>query len=283
MDGRGKDLYFSRMMPSSTGDGWSFQLISMPRSHHAAADRFSHAPQWNSDLHLIHTVEGCGVLHVGRQRYETTPEVVLAVPIFTQCHWEKVSTTPWTMLNVHARLFEADATPLHEQGLLPTRFAPEDMPHIHGGLQQWGAHWSGNDPGRRAMAAAGVLGLLGRYITEFGRVSEARPADLAMSRLREQLQQQANVPFDASAIARDAGLSVSQLNRRFRASHGVSPKAYWQHHRLALAQSMLVSTRASIAEIGETLGFADIYYFSRWFRQQSGLAPSQFRRQHRAM
>lgn len=271
------------MTPALPHDGWSFQLLSMPLSHHAAEERFAQAPQWNSDLHLIHTIAGQGVLHIGKQRYATTPAVVLAVPIFAHGHWEKIGATPWTMLNVHARLFEADGNPLHEQNPLPIQFQPNDMAGIHAGLQDWRADWGSADPGRRAMGAAGVLGLIGGYLSQFGRARSARPIDMAMSSLRQSLQRRANVAFSAPTIAQQAGLSVSQLNRRFRASFGLSPKAYWQQHRQDLAQSMLINSPASIAEISASLGFSDIFYFSRWFRQQSGLAPSRFRREHRAM
>ncbi|MGK2229133.1 MAG: AraC-like DNA-binding protein [Devosia sp.] len=271
------------MVHSRQRDGWSFELLSIPLSHHRAEETFSHAPQWNSDLHLIHTIAGEGVLHVGRQRYLSTPDVVLAVPIFAHCHWEKTSATAWTMLNVHARLFEADTNPLHEQNLLPIRFEPKDIAGIHDGLARWRADWGSADPGRRAKGASGVLGLVGSYFTQFGHGVRAGGGNQAMSRVRQLLEQRANVAYDAATIARDAGLSVSQLNRRFRASYAQSPKAYWQLHRLDLAQSMLISTPSRVSDISETLGFSDIYYFSRWFRQQSGLSPSRFRLQHRFM
>lgn len=120
MDALRNILYFSRMreIGDHAGD-WSFQLLSMPRAAHAAAERFSQAPQWVPDLHLVHTVVGRGVLHVGRERYESHPGLVLAVPMFQHCHWEKAEPVEWQMLNLHVRLTEADGrAPLHERGLL---------------------------------------------------------------------------------------------------------------------------------------------------------------------
>jgi AraC family transcriptional regulator of arabinose operon len=287
MDDRRKHLYFSRMValdPSRGNDGWTFQLISVPLSRHAAEEQFADAPQWNSDLHLIHTLEGSGILHVGKDRYETTPGNVLAVPIFRHCRWEKTGATAWTMLNLHARIYEADGTPLHEASLLPISFRPTDLPSVHDRLMHWQRDWTSGETMRRNVAAAGIVSLVTGYMSQFGRQPTVTAvSDPKMQRLREQLQRQASRPFDAAELAGEAALSISQCNRRFRASYGLSPKAYWQRHRLALAQSILISTAQSIKEIAEALGFADIYYFSRWFTHHSNLSPTAFRRQHRVM
>lgn len=104
-----------------------------------------------------------------------------------------------------------------------------------------------------------------------------------MQRARELLQQTGRRRLRCRKRGAGGGLSVSQCNRRFRLSFGVSPKAYWQRHRLALAQAMLASTGDSVTEIAGRLGFSDIYYFSRWFGQQAGVTPTAFRRRHRAM
>ncbi len=104
-----------------------------------------------------------------------------------------------------------------------------------------------------------------------------------MRQLREQIRLQAGDRFDAAMLARQAALSVSQCNRRFRLSYGLSPKAYWQQCRFALAQSMLLGTSDSIKQIAGALGFSDIYYFSRWFKGRCQMPPTLFRQQHREM
>ncbi|OEO29691.1 hypothetical protein VW23_002025 [Devosia insulae DS-56] len=262
---------------------WTFRLLSVPRSTHAAAERFTDAPQWSSDLHLIHTVEGFGILNVGRERYESTPGNVLVVPPYRHCRWEKRGAGVWTMLNLHARLDEADGMALHEQSLLPISFAPDDMAAIHARLgliqQQWGG-----DVVQRGIAASSALAIIMSYLVAFGRVpAEAAPRDPRMRQLRERIRSQAGGHFDATMLAREVALSVSQCNRRFRASYRLSPKAYWQQCRFALAQTMLLSSSDSIKQVAEALGFSDIYYFSRWFTQHCQMPPTAFRRQHREM
>ena len=239
MDAAREDLYFSRIMPPNDAP-WTFQLLSVPLSTHAADERFSDAPQWSDDLHLIHAVDGRGILHIGKEQYEATPSTVLAVPVFQHCRWEKRGGGPWTMLNLHARIVETDGTPLHEQSPLPTSFRPGDLPAIHQRLALMQQHWTTGTALDRSIAASDAMALIGRYLAEFGRRSPAKPTgDPRMQRLRDLLQQNAGGRFDATILARQMALSVSQCNRRFRASFGMSPKAYWQRCRFALAQSML--------------------------------------------
>ena len=282
MDVERTDLYFSRIMRTDD-TAWTFRLLSVPRSTHAAEERFTDAPQWSSDLHLIHTVEGAGVLHIGRERYESTPTNVLVVPPYRHCRWEKRGTGAWTMLNLHARLDEADGTALHEQSVLPISFAPDDIVSIHARLASIRQQWTGNVV-QRGVAASSALAIIMSYLAAFGRVpAEVVPRDPQMRQLRERIRSQAGDHFDATMLAREVALSVSQCNRRFRASYRLSPKAYWQQCRFALAQTMLLSTRDSIKQVAAALGFSDIYYFSRWFKQHCQMAPTAFRRQHREM
>lgn len=264
-------------------DNWTFQLCSIPRSEHMPAERISNALQLNDDMHLIHTIKGRGTLLVGNQRFETTPDNVLAVPIFTRCYWEKPAGSPWNMINVHIRLYERKGLPLHERpALLPISFRPVGLKAIHAKLNRWNKLWHGADPLARTSVAGGVLSLLGGYLQKHASATlEPGPTDPEMYALRKQLESAPGAYFDANALADEAGLSISQCNRRFRACFGISPKAYWQRHRLALAQSMLNRSPRSIGQIADELGFSDIYYFSRWFKSLAGMPPATFRREQR--
>ena len=41
---------------------------------------------------------------------------------------------------------------------------------------------------------------------------------------------------------------------------------------------MLESTKKSITQIAEEVGFSDVNYFIRIFRQEEGMAPSKYRK-----
>jgi AraC-like DNA-binding protein len=85
------------------------------------------------------------------------------------------------------------------------------------------------------------------------------------------------VPPTVEDLAAGVHLSPRQLSRRMRAHFGCSPKACIAARRLGRARDMLGEGQLSITEAAEALGFASIHTFSRWFRAQTGVAPSAWR------
>ena len=80
---------------------------------------FAALPQWSTDLHLIHMVEGEGRLQFGGRQLVAGSGSVLAVPVFEPCGRQKRTGARWTMINLHILIFDAARRPLHEQTLLP--------------------------------------------------------------------------------------------------------------------------------------------------------------------
>lgn len=76
------------------------------------------------------------------------------------------------------------------------------------------------------------------------------------------------------------GLSTERLNRLLRA-HGGRNALELIHERLAReARRRLIHADTPVARLAFELGFADPAYFTRFFRRQTGLAPSVFRRRY---
>jgi AraC-like DNA-binding protein len=78
-----------------------------------------------------------------------------------------------------------------------------------------------------------------------------------------------------SEIARKVGYQHDYLNRLLKASTGLSLGQLRSQQRVARAQRLLKEHR-KVATVSEALGFDDPNYFTRWFRQQTGLTPRQW-------
>lgn len=59
---------------------------------------------------------------------------------------------------------------------------------------------------------------------------------------------------------------------------GFTPMQYILSIRISSAQSLLETTEYNIAEIAAIVGYDDPLYFSRLFKKQIGVSPSEFRK-----
>ena len=87
-----------------------------------------------------------------------------------------------------------------------------------------------------------------------------------------------DAPTDYEELAGKFGLSVRGLRRHFRAQTGQSPHQYAIGRRIASARDLLLKTDLPVKEIARRLGYADVFYFGRQFKRQTGVSPALFRR-----
>lgn len=72
-------------------------------------------------------------------------------------------------------------------------------------------------------------------------------------------------------------ISIRQLERLFKKYLNCSPSQYYKTLRLTKAQQLLWQTNMSITEIALSCGFTSVPHFSKCFRQQFNLKPSNAR------
>lgn len=72
-------------------------------------------------------------------------------------------------------------------------------------------------------------------------------------------------------------MSYATFRRVFRQHTGLPPNQYLLNLRIHKAKALLGNSRMPVKEIAEATGFDSIYYFSRLFKQKTGMAPIQWR------
>jgi YesN/AraC family two-component response regulator len=87
-------------------------------------------------------------------------------------------------------------------------------------------------------------------------------------------------PLTRKDIARGVNLSARHLDRCFCEQMGITPITYLNRFRLRQSRRLLVSSSLSMSDISATVGFSDSGYFSRVFRRDTGVSPSEYRRTH---
>ena len=79
-------------------------------------------------------------------------------------------------------------------------------------------------------------------------------------------------------MAQMINISTSYFCRKFKQFHGVTFVSYLNDIRLKESRELLEKTSMSITNISLKVGFRDITYFSRTFKEKFGASPSFFRR-----
>ena len=87
--------------------------------------------------------------------------------------------------------------------------------------------------------------------------------------------------LSSAEYARRVGTSKSQLARDCRTLTGRSPLQIVHDRLIIEANRKLAYTSWPISQISETLGFSDLGYFSRFYRERMGQTPSEYRKRIR--
>lgn len=83
--------------------------------------------------------------------------------------------------------------------------------------------------------------------------------------------------INISQIAQSASISESECLRCFRKTIDMTPIRYVRQYRIERAAKLLTTTDSSVSAIAEQCGFSDLSYFTKTFREMTGLPPLQYR------
>lgn len=103
--------------------------------------------------------------------------------------------------------------------------------------------------------------------------------------LQAQLWMQNNLSkpnININQLAKVFGMSQRNFTRRFRKATNTTPLKYLQSHRLSESKDLLQNSNLSISEISYRVGYVDVSYFTKLFKEYASLTPKQYRTQVRA-
>lgn len=135
---------------------------------------------------------------------------------------------------------------------------------------------------RQLEAEALLRGLLiGLESGKKGAAQSLSPAQTEHHRkIREitsQLLENSGEPVSVNELARRTGYSPIHFARVFKNVTGLLPREFMIQARIARAKQLLRESPLSIGEISDALGYSDVFFFSRQFKERTGLSPTRFR------
>lgn len=84
-------------------------------------------------------------------------------------------------------------------------------------------------------------------------------------------------------LADAAYISERECYRLFAEHLDMSPGEYIQSYRIQAACNLLINSRKSVTDIGQSCGLGSSSYFGKIFREKMGVTPVEYRRMHKKL
>ncbi|MFS0724962.1 helix-turn-helix domain-containing protein [Paenibacillus sp. 1P07SE] len=256
-------------------------------------------PRINPDCQLLYVLSGQIQLELGAESYTLTRGTCAFYGSGSPHRIATLPGGPAVLYSVHFEWEAASPVPVHPSpGILPCRPGEQRLPP-----REYQIAWGPSHASRMShVLHAPELEVLFRPIVEeymeqgegYETALRGHMTTLLIGYLRSQRQERPDPALKRIAPALDAialepgrvwssrelaglcGYHPVYFADLFKTATGLSPKAYTVQKRIARAKRLLL-TGESITDIAKALGYDSVHYFSRNFREVTGLTPSEFR------
>ena len=139
------------------------------------------------------------------------------------------------------------------------------------------------DAPKVVLQTKGVLSDL-ESVSEIQRVLAAietlpQPTSMLVKQASVFIHQNYTRSFSLEELSKEIGVSKSYLSRIFKTDTGISLWDYLNRYRIQKAKELLLLTDKNITAIAGDVGYDDVGYFGRVFREIAGCSPRAFRQQ----
>lgn len=165
-----------------------------------------------------------------------------------------------------------------DKELRPMHFASEKIADLRSLFYEADSTWKRNTLWRDAAIKALVYQIISALIAaqDSGSPSEKKLAP-SLSYLREHYTE---ADFSIEILAKKSGMSRRYFEKLFFAEKGMTPRDYVIDLKMSLARELLLNEKLSVSDVAAELGYADVYHFSKIFKQKVGKAPGEYKRDH---
>ncbi len=225
-------------------------------------------------IHFV--VNGRGIIRLNGKQYEVGPHQIFLIPDSVRTFYQADMDDPWEYIWFHIGgpkipliLKEAGLTP-ENPVYSPVACAEEIENLARDILNNY----------TRQYYCIGTLYKICDYMIE-NSSAKKEPAGnsslLYVKNIISYIQLKYSESIKIEDIADALGLNRSYLTRLFKEATGYSLQDYLLTYRMKMAAKMLISGDMTVADIAESVGYVDVFTFSKAFKRHFGTSPSAYR------
>ncbi len=245
-------------------------------------------PEWKAsnrlvlDSKLYWVAKGSGMLRMDHQNFRLAPGKIYFLPGGTvqsfgtedglSLHWLHFRCALINSISIN-RCFEF-------KNELPEEKIPDIEARLRNIREEHARFIKSRHPGALLSAHGQLLSLLACFI----RSAAEREYGKDFERLKKAVRfidEHINEAIRVEELAVLCGLERTYFSTLFKKTLNCSPQAFINHRRIQFIAPYLSQPHLLIEEIAEKSGFPDVYYFSRFFKKNTGLSPTEYRKKQR--
>lgn len=126
-------------------------------------------------------------------------------------------------------------------------------------------------------ASSSVLALIAEILAHERKTVQFTHSERLVEKAKFLMEENVDREINLNGICDTLGVSTSHLNEVFKSYTSMTPYQYCISIKIHKAKELLKGGDMAIKEVAFRLGFDDQYYFSRLFKNKTGVSPSQWR------
>lgn len=211
---------------------------------------------------LIHyIISGFGLFKSEGKTYNLGAGEMFVISPYEETYYEADSSNPWSYIWVGFTIDGDMPSPLPK-----TFFCPQAQ-KIFEGIK----YEAISNKEQKSASIKARLWDLFSLLSE-GKTNEPDYVDKALAIIHSEFMNDISVETIASRL----GLNRSYFSVIFKEKMNISPKEYLMVYRMNFAASLIINEKKSISTAAYSVGYPDIYNFSKMFKKHFGVSPREY-------
>lgn len=211
----------------------------------------------------------------GEHRIEAAPGELFYLPEGRHCH---IASSSISNVSVHLISFRCFNESGHKTALIETYAACSfRMPQMKNWLSEFIAEEGKRQPPDYFQLQSRLYAIASAY---FNAASQPAACETQIAGYVEQTRRRIVADYDSALdmeeLARSSGAGASRFYSTFRKHTGLSPLKFLITTRLNASLRLLADPSVSVADAAHSVGYSDEFYFSRLFKKQMGVTPTEY-------